>query len=226
MRTYSSGSGMFHVPGASPVAHLAAAHEVGHELEPRAVPGEQERTRRGLAIELGDRRPEPWPKTAARRRRRARSRSAGFPTARGRGRCRPRARLPSPKTRSAGATAGVADEVSSFCRRLPARISTFDPSRLRLLTRASSVTRTERWRLPPSFRHTRSAPAAVSATMSLSPSASRSATATSRSEDDVPPDRAPTALSRVTSIQRPPAFLKRCVPRGPATSRSSRPSLS
>ena len=44
------------VPAISgPVAHLAAAHEVGHELEAVAVPGVEIRTRRGLAIELGDR---------------------------------------------------------------------------------------------------------------------------------------------------------------------------
>ena len=54
-----------------PGAHLAAAHEVGHELEPRSVPGEQIRAGRRLAIELGDR--------AAARRRRRRSASAVSP---------------------------------------------------------------------------------------------------------------------------------------------------
>ena len=55
MRTYSSGSGVLRTPGRDPVAHLAAAHEIGHELEALAVPGVEERARRRLAIQLLDR---------------------------------------------------------------------------------------------------------------------------------------------------------------------------
>ena len=43
---------------------------------------------------------------------------------------------PSPKRMSDGPAAGVADEVSILCSRLPARSSTLDPMPLRLLTRA------------------------------------------------------------------------------------------
>src|SRR4051812_40086617 len=38
-----------------PVAHLAAAHEVGDELETGAIPGKQEWARGRLPIEFGDR---------------------------------------------------------------------------------------------------------------------------------------------------------------------------
>ena len=44
MRTYSSGSGTSLRARARPRAHLSAAHEVGHELESRAVPRVEERT--------------------------------------------------------------------------------------------------------------------------------------------------------------------------------------
>src|SRR6185503_16252591 len=37
-----------------PVAHLTPAHEIGHELEPFAVPGVQIGARRRLAINLGN----------------------------------------------------------------------------------------------------------------------------------------------------------------------------
>ena len=40
--------------GRDPGAHFAASHEVGDELEARAVPRKQERARRRLAIELDD----------------------------------------------------------------------------------------------------------------------------------------------------------------------------
>src|SRR4029450_14005111 len=43
-------------------------------------------------------------------------------------------RLPNPNMTSAGTTAGVVDEVSSFWTKLPARASTFVPMPLRLLT--------------------------------------------------------------------------------------------
>src|SRR4051812_31810832 len=42
------------LPGGNPVAHLAAAEKVRHELEPGPVPGKEERARRGLAIQLRD----------------------------------------------------------------------------------------------------------------------------------------------------------------------------
>src|SRR5687768_14112554 len=37
-----------------PVAHLARAEKIGHELEPFPVPGKEEWTRRGFAVELFD----------------------------------------------------------------------------------------------------------------------------------------------------------------------------
>ena len=52
--TYSSASGTLQPCGSGPIAHLAAAKKIRHELERRAVPGIQEGTRRRLAIELGN----------------------------------------------------------------------------------------------------------------------------------------------------------------------------
>ena len=48
--------------------------------------------------------------------------------------------------------------VSSFCRRLPARSSIFEPTALRLLTLPASRTRSDACRLPPSFFSTTSRP--------------------------------------------------------------------
>ncbi len=60
-------------------------------------------------------------------------------------------RGPRPKTTSAGAAIGTAAEVSIFCRRLPARISTFAPTPPLFDTRPASRTANEWLRLPPSF---------------------------------------------------------------------------
>src|SRR3954453_15440575 len=68
------------------------------------------------------------------------------------------ARAPRPKRISAGAAAGTAADDSNLWRRLPARPSIFVPAPVGLLCCASSRTRTERSRLPPSLRHTRNAP--------------------------------------------------------------------
>src|SRR5256885_15383006 len=50
---------------------------------------------------------------------------------------------PRPNTTSAGATAGVADDVSSRWRRLPARMSILAPTPPRLLARPVRRTRTD-----------------------------------------------------------------------------------
>ena len=84
-------------------------------------------------------------------------------------------------------------------RRLPARISIFAPTALRLLTRAVSCTRTERDRLPPSLRRRRIS-VGVRNSASMSPSPSTSAVARrerlqvrahqARARGDVQPARA------------------------------------
>src|SRR6266496_6039740 len=60
------------------------------------------------------------------------------------------ARFPRPNRRSAGATAGVAAEVSSFWRRLPARMSTLAPIPPLFETRPARRRANERFALPPS----------------------------------------------------------------------------
>ena len=122
---------------ALPVAHLAAADEVGDELEPLAVPREEERTRRRLAIELLDRR-------------RREASAAGGACAGAISACRmpdghstrttsAPGRAPRPNTKSAGAAGGVAADVSSRARRLPARIWTFAPTAAALLDAAPQL---------------------------------------------------------------------------------------
>ena len=85
-------------------------------------------------------------------------------------------RGPRPNATSAGAAMGTAAEVSIFCRRLPARISTLAPTAPLLETRPTSCSANERLRLPPSFTSRRRA-RGVATSASASPSASRSATA-------------------------------------------------
>src|SRR5204863_9915393 len=82
----------------------------------------------------------------------------------------------------AGRNDGVAAEVSTRCRRLPARRSIFAPTPSRLLARPASRTRTAAWRVGLALRH-RFSPLAVSnATRSTPPSPSKSADASARGD--------------------------------------------
>ena len=89
-------------------------------------------------------------------------------------------RRPRPNTTSAGATGGVAAEVSSRARRLPARIWTFEPTPSdcsRVLSTARAATGCARRRR---CARGASAPAGSAVTMSIAPSRSRSPAANSR----------------------------------------------
>ena len=150
-RTHSSGTGAVPRRGRARVAHLAAAHEIGDELEAarRSTRTGRGRTRacgrapddgRARAVRLGDSSACSVPEGQ-------RMRMVSAP-----------ARVPNPNSTSAGAERGVvADGFEPLPEASRAHLD-LGPHALRLLTRPLRSTRSERLRLPPSLRQTRSSP--------------------------------------------------------------------
>src|SRR5437763_16666985 len=227
MRTYSSGSGRFHTPGASqyPISPPPMKSVTNSKRRPFHVNrnGHDDGFRFSSSTVIGDARTAAAfdeVESAAYACRMPDGHSTRTTSA-------PR-RRPRPNRMSAGAAEGVDEELSRRWRRLPARRSIFAPRPERLLTRAVSRTRIDALRLPPSLRHTATCPAeAADAMTSISPSPSTSAASAARADRDADaPDAGPPNARAVTSLHSPADARRSRGPSADHVRRSSMPSLS